>query len=251
MHYLGGKYRVAATLAPAVLARTQGRTRYVEPFLGGGSIAARLVRHFPDVHLSDAHPDLVLLWNAVLRGWEPPTGITKEQWEALRDAPPSPERAFAGFAYSYGGRWFHSYCGLRAPTQNGVVRGGMTRSELAARGLRAKAAAIGERTVIRRDYRECDHLVDANTVVYADPPYEGTFQDWSDESFDSAAFWDVMTRWHERGALVAVSGYDAPPQWRYAWRTKALPSPLGAGNRGEKLTEYLFVLSGGYARVAS
>ena len=237
MQYLGGKSRVAPTLAAAILARRGARTRYVEPFLGAGSIAARLARHFADVRLSDAHPDLVMMWNAVLNtDWYPPTRITKQEWEQLRDAPPSPERGFAGFAYSYGGRWFHHYQSER--------------SLFSARSLLRKAQMIGPRQVRCHDYRDADGLIDANTVVYADPPYAATTQDWDElRAFDSEAFWAVMDAWSARGALVVVSGYDAPSGWGYAWRARPL-STLGPKNE-KRVGEYLFVRSAGYRRVSA
>lgn len=62
------------------------------------------------VHASDAHEDLILMWQALMRGeTEPFADVTEAEYSALKTAPPSARRGFVGFGASFGGGWFNGY----------------------------------------------------------------------------------------------------------------------------------------------
>jgi DNA adenine methylase len=109
MQYMGGKSRIAKPIAAAILEATSARCSYVEPFMGAGSVAAQLVPQFKRAYLSDASEDLIALWSAVQRGWEPPVEVTSAEYASLREAAPSALRGFAGYGCSFGGKWFGGY----------------------------------------------------------------------------------------------------------------------------------------------
>lgn len=85
MRYMGGKARQAKHIRE-VIARMRGdRTRYVEPFMGGAWVSAAVAPDFPAAVLADASEPLVTLWHAVVvDGWEPPSAMTRDEYDRLR-----------------------------------------------------------------------------------------------------------------------------------------------------------------------
>lgn len=235
MKYMGGKTRVAPQIAAIMRAHSKGSETYVEPFMGGGSVAATMAPGFIDVHLSDANESLILLWQEVLSGWKPPGHITKAEWALLKADPnPSAMKALAGFAASFGGKWFAGYA--HSPGRNYVA--GSTRQ------LVKHASEFRHANVRHLDYLDAGEFVGPGTVVYCDPPYEGTTGYGAVGSFNSAQFWDTMREWSGRGAKVFVSEYNAPADFVPVWRLKVQVSLAKDGNT-DIGTEQLFTYRGG------
>jgi DNA adenine methylase len=206
--YFGGKARQAKHIAEFLAAESGGV--YWEPFLGGGSVAVAVANtgKFDTLRLSDAHPDLVLMWQAVLGGWVPPSDVSEELYHELKRAEPSALRGFVGFACSFGSKFFRGFArgGVRnyaAEGSSGVVK--------KAAAFDAAAASV---TVDRCSYRDVGPV--AGDVLYLDPPYAGT-EDYSTGSFDSDAFWSWAQKQAESGVRVFVSEFAAPEGWVPVW----------------------------------
>lgn len=232
---MGGKTRVAPQICAVMRAGSKGADTYVEPFMGGGSVAALMAPEFLTVHLSDANESLIMLWQEVIAGWKPPGHITKEQWRTLKDDPkPSAMKALAGFAASFGGKWFAGYAS--SPGRNYVA--GSTRQ------LVKHASKFQHAEIRHLDYLKAGAFVGPNTVVYCDPPYEGTTGYGAVGSFNTTQFWETMREWSMRGAKVYVSEYSAPADFVPVWRLKVQVSLAKDGNT-DVGTEQLFTYRGG------
>ncbi len=232
---MGGKTRVAPQICAVMRANRGGADTYVEPFMGGGSVAALMAPEFKTVHLSDANESLVMLWQEVLGGWKPPGHITKDQWRALKEDPnPSGLKALAGFAASFGGKWFAGYA--HSPGRNYVAG--------SVRELVKHASGFRHATVRHLDYLDAGQFVGPGTVVYCDPPYEGTTGYGAVGSFNSVQFWNTMREWSLSGAKVFVSEYTAPEDFVPVWRLKVQVSLAKDGNT-DVGTEQLFTYRGG------
>lgn len=110
MRYPGGKGKIGKRVAQAILGNTKNRELYLEPFLGAAGVARYMVSEFDDSILSDTHPDLVEMWQALRHGWQPPEVVSREEYDAARLLPsPSALKAFIGFGCSYSGKWFGGY----------------------------------------------------------------------------------------------------------------------------------------------
>ena len=232
MQYLGGKYRIAGQLAGVIVRAGEGRSRYLEPFLGGAAVFERVAPHFAYAVGCDVVEDLVLMWQAALDGWKPPVTLSEEEYAALRSAEPSALRGFAGFGCSFGGKWFGGY----ARSRNGAAPG-YDYAAAAARSVTKTVAKCGHARVVRADFR--DLIVPADAVVYADPPYAGTTGYGAAGAFDSSEFWRVASSWAEGGAVVLVSEQTAPPEWVSVW-AKGLPDYLRGAQTADARTEQLF-----------
>lgn len=232
MQYMGGKGRAAPHIARAMLEARADCRAYLEPFLGGCYVLPHMAPHFTHSTACDVVPDVVMLWQDAMHGWEPPSLVTREQYDMLRDAEPSALRAFVGFGCSFGGKWWGGY----APHNPGHGGG----AETARRGVIRKAAALNPSrvTIALRDYAE--HNPGPDTLVYCDPPYAGTTAYKGAPTWDTEAFWTRAREWVANGARVFVSEYAAPDDWRTAWERQQ-PASLAKGSNSGTVTERLFV----------
>lgn len=218
MQYQGGKWVAGRWISEHLIRQGRGCRSYLEPFVGGASVAARMVPRFGEAVLADVRLDLIMCWDAMAGGWEPPDKVTESLYAELRDAAPSALRGFVGHCCSFGGRWFNGYA------RNGVG------DSYAARGKASclrKVATMEPAAWACADYRSWTPR--QGWLVYADPPYEGVRD--HKLPFHHDVFWDTMREWREAGATVVVSEYAAPPDWR-CLDTLATPATMGgAGNR--------------------
>lgn len=231
MQYLGGKSRIAKPISEILVAAKGERTTYIEPFLGAASVFALTAPHFERSIGGEIVEDLALMWDAVTRGWLPPTEMPEEEWRSLKaDTVPSPRRAFAGFACSFGGKWFAGYA--RQTKGYNYALGGH-------RSVAKKQKGMRGAEIMHLDYRALTPMMCPGVVVYCDPPYAGTTEYGAAKGFDSAEFWRTAASWSDRGARVFVSEYTAPPGWRTVWEARPAAT-LAGGTRG-KVVERLFV----------
>ena len=211
LRYLGGKTRLAKHISAAILADTDAREVYIEPMVGGGSVLAAMAPHFERVYAGDVHEDLILMYQAMQSGWEPPLEISEELYRDLKYAEPSALRGFVGFGCSFGGKWF-----------GGRATGGF-RSDGFPRNYVAESRANLLKTALKLggvEYRCGGYQrwpVRAGHVVYLDPPYAGTTGYSGTGTFDHRHFWDTARAWRELGAHVYVSEFSAPDDWTCIW----------------------------------
>lgn len=240
---MGGKQRLAKYLCSAMLAHCGGREVYWEPFLGGGSVFAATAPYFSSAIGSDVHPDLILLWGTLLEGWEPPSVLSEGEWQALRDADPSPLRAFAGFGCSFGGRWFEGY-----------ARGTEDFAGETRRSLLRKIGAISgcpQVSFLRMSYAQVAPR--EGTVLYCDPPYNTTSvptyrrRHMGAAEFVSSEFWEKCREWAAGGCPVFVSEYECPvAEAKCVFEAPQNLEVKGRGkSHGEKRVERLWYLQAG------
>jgi len=233
MQYMGGKARIAKKLTEVMLSMTTERTFYLEPFMGGAWVLAQMAPHFSAPAAGDAMPDVALMWQAVQQGWVPPTEMSRERWYQLKDGPPCPEKTFAGFGCSFGGKWFGGYAADNHKKH--IWQAGKT-----GRSIGVMRPSIVKTFISQGDYRRW--IPGPGTVVYCDPPYDGTTSyAGAIGAFDSAQFWVTMEKWFADGATVFVSEYVAPSNWRCVW-SQPVRAQLAADANAEYVTEKLFTL---------
>ncbi len=231
MIYLGGKSKLASEISLEILSRVPDkRGVYLEPFIGGGSMYAKLAPAFDTCHAGDTHEDLILMWSAFANGWTPGL-ITEETYNALKRSHPSALRGFVGFACSFGAKWFGGWarntkCGEDRDYQASVI---------------ANAKIAKYLPPNRPGSLKCqpyyDWEVTAETVAYCDPPYRYS-QAYSGKTFDSDEFWFTMTSWVKIGASVFVSEYSAPADWVPVLTLKhnlSVAGGMGVAHEREKL----------------
>lgn len=206
MQYQGGKSRIAKDIVSQIREMYPTATEIWEPFCGGGAVTLALAKAGFKVHASDSHEDLILMWQALMRGeTEPFADVTEAEYAALRTAAPSARRGFVGFGASFGGGWFNGYG--RQPGQLRDVWAPTQRVCLAFRD----AVVANPPTFTLADYTSTpDHV-----LVYADPPYQGTKPYKGAPAFDHTAFWSWVRR---RQGPTFVSELSGPDDIDIVWR---------------------------------
>jgi DNA adenine methylase len=219
MRYFGGKARLAKTLGPMMDAI--GALSYWEPFCGMFNVGSQVTA--PRA-ASDQQEDIILLLNAVSRGWEPPSMLSEELYNTLKTTTPSAMRGFAGFGCSFGGKFFGGYA--REKGRNFAAN--------AARSLVKLRPCIQGVTFLHGDYRALDVKAD---LIYCDPPYAGTVG-WG---FDHEVFWDWV-RARSQDSQVLVSEYVAPPDFETVW-AKAVRTDMNSATGKIPRVEKIFQLT--------
>ena len=229
MRYLGGKTRLSVHLAPVLkrLYQEDHRDTYIEPFVGSAAICSSL-SSLPNRFASDTNLDLILLWQAVCDGWVPPDCISEEEYNALKNAPPSALRGFAGFGLSFSGKFFGGY----ARDNRGDDYAGQCK-----RSLLKRKSLLQEVRFLHLDYTEWNP---SNALIYCDPPYIGTTEYKGASDFDHDRFWNCVREWSKNNTVV-VSEYQAPDDFTAIW-TKDVSLGLRSSSQGERRVEKLFML---------
>lgn len=206
MQYLGGKSKIARWLVAAIRPRLAGR-EFWDAFCGGLSVSLALSETGARGLATDANPALIALYQAVAEGWDPPAVVTEDEYRAAKALPDSdPRKAFAGFACSFGGKWFGGYA--RAPKQEGRTYAGAGRTAL----LR-DVGALTERGVpiALANFLEVEPDPSFAGVLYLDPPYADTTGYNATGPFDHGRFYRRVEAW-ARCTDVFVSEYAMPAE---------------------------------------
>ena len=206
MQYLGGKAGPGLRIAQLCSERLGPDALFVDMFCG----SLNVVRHIPTPRrlAVDACGPLITMWRAALRGWVPPTEVSREEYERVKATqdPSDPLTAFVLFGCSFGGKWCGGYAKNR-PTQR--------YAEHASHQVVAKARdCIGLLLGLGAFEQKPPGCWAAGTVMYADPPYAGTTGYKGLPPFDSSAFWLWAAEHAQRGVHVFVSEYVAPEGWK-------------------------------------
>jgi DNA adenine methylase len=192
---MGGKAAIASEIATYLTQIRKPGQLYIEPFCGACSVLCKMA---DPRQASDAQPDLILLWNALQLGWLPPRKVPETKYYQLRHSRPSDLRAFAGFACSYGAKFFAGYARSKKYPQGYAEEG--------RRGCLRKIALLQNVPFHQGDYRD---LNPTDALIYCDPPYLGTQGFHGVAPFDHEIFWDTMRHWSKSNAVV-ISEAQAP-----------------------------------------
>lgn len=211
---------------------------YIEPFIGGGNVAAVMGNLFDNAHYSDAHPDLILMYEAFRRGEfnESTKHPTREEFDQLKKEEPSALRGLVGFGCSFSAAFFS---GFICDEKNHAKR----RCHFYASIRRVNAdikTMSGRKTTTFEHKSYMDVKASEGDVIYCDPPYANT-SGYTVGDFDTNAFWRKAQEWVDNGAYVYVSEYEAPPSAAIICEQTKRVAAAGA-HRAKTATDRLFRL---------
>lgn len=214
MRYMGGKHRQSKAILDVLSKAHPKGTVYVEPFCGAMGSAEKLVPYFGGGFLSDASKPLINMWLALLQGWEPPDTMDEETYKKYADKRHNPDvddplTAWAGYALSFGGKWYGGLARQGNGDSAGTARSQLNQKTAALR----KAKAIQGSSVTCMDYAEAVANAPNGAVVYLDPPYaDRTKAHHTAKGFNSQQFWNMAKELSSR-CNVYVSEFTAPRGW--------------------------------------
>ena len=166
--YHGGKFKHGKQIAEIIKNIYDQQDKqtirgYVEPFCGMCGVYRHIVQILPR-HLkylaSDQHDSLILMWKALQDGWKPPNNCSISRYKKLKYSSPSPEKAYVGFTYSYGGQFF---AGQHQQTRNKYVPDKSETISTLAREI------LNRVKFSKQSYEKYDDIY--GYIIYCDPPY--------------------------------------------------------------------------------
>jgi len=176
---------------------------------------------------NDSNKYLVAFLRELQNGWVPPTDVSREfyyEMKSNKDRYSDCLVGFVGFLCSFGGRWWGGYAADK--------RG----DNYAGQGSRSATKQAKNFTGI--DFRSGDYLdmdIPPRSLIYCDPPYEGT-KPYRDK-FDHKTFWQWCQNRVGEGHTLFVSEYSAPDDF-FCVKEVQHKTPLNGGiqsSRVEKL----------------
>jgi DNA adenine methylase len=229
MKYMGSKNRIAKDILPIILQDRKPNQYYVEPFVGGANMidkvtglrigadineylieALLFIRDFPDCLPKDN------------------TEFTEQDYADIRlnKDKNKPLTGFAGFAYSFGAKWFGGWARCKKNTDyiSTGYRGALKQSPF--------IQGVDFRHSIYQDLE-----IPPNSIIYCDPPYRGT-TGYKDK-FDHDIFWQWCRDKSNEGHTVYISEYSAPEDFICVWE-KEIISSLDNRTAANKATEKLY-----------
>ena len=228
MKYMGSKNRIAKYILPIMLTERNESQTWVEPFVGG----ANLIDKVGDKRIgADVNPYLIEALITIRdHAFDLPrnnTEFTEKDYTDLRKNDDYRYKGFAGFAYSYSGKWMGGWCrGSHRDYVSEAYRNAIEQSPLL-RGV----------DFICSSYSDLN--IPDNSFIYCDPPYEGTTKYRDD--FNHALFWSWCRNMVHKGHTLFVSEYNAPPDFECVWQMEivsSLTKDTGSKTGTEKLFTY-------------
>lgn len=230
VHYLGGKAKWGRKIAEIISVWRNPGVLWIDGTCG----ALNVVRHAapPRIALDLCQP-LVTLLQASQAGWNPPESLSEEQyaWIKRHPDPNHPMTAFVMFGCSFGGKWGAGYA--RDPRQKEGF------CPVAKRSLARKMADCRDLDILHADVLTMPNPP-PDSIVYLDPPYEGTTPYAGVPPFDHARLWTKGVDLTRDGALVFVSegsGSRPPADWYllHEFHVKGTLAGGTSGLRAERL----------------
>ena len=221
LRWVGGKKKFVPTLAPQIKTYLEDSGgKYYEPFMGGGAMALAL--GLPNMQLNDVIHDLVWVYNTVrdapvevalllceLRDW----GTEENNYYAVRTAEPDTDTEIAARmiylnAHCFNGVWRENKKGkMNVPygkQANKITDALLERIGAASEALQGSTISEGDFEPAIRDAGERD-------LIYADPPYDGTFVGYDAGGFSGVSqdrLASELYQAHQRGAAFICHNSD-------------------------------------------
>ena len=226
---MGSKNRIAKEILPIMLNEREERV-WVEPFVGGANMIDKIQgqRIGADInpYLIDA---LIAIRDSVDDLPKNNHDFTESDYKQLRKNDDYKYKGYAGFAFSYSGKWLGGWCRDGKNKRDYV-------NEAYKNALNQSPNLQGIR-LVNESYLNLQ--IPENSLIYCDPPYENTTK-YKDD-FNHLEFWEWCRNKTKEGHIVYVSEYNAPADFKCIWSKEivsSLTQDTGAKTSIERLFEY-------------
>jgi len=227
MKYMGSKNRIAKHILPIMLENRNGRT-WVEPFVGGANMIDKVEGKRIG---SDVNEYIISLLNQMSKPNYKAPEINEEKYKDIKNYPSQYPRWIVGYTatqLSYGGKWFGGYrrdkIGVRDYCKE--AQDNVNKQSIKLQGVE----------FINSSYQNLE--IPSNSLIYCDPPYEGTTK--YKDGFSHTEFWEWCRTKAKEGHQVFISEYNAPSDFKSIY-SKEVNSSLTKDTGSKKANEQLFV----------
>lgn len=226
MKWAGGKRKLVETIRRLL---PPDMNRYVEPFVGAGSVALNVMAK--SIHIGDINADLILTWHAVqLSACElieecrllfDGSKNNEKSYYALREEFNHAEYSFRKAAlFIYLNRHgFNGMCRYSAGGTFNIPFGKYASVELPVNKILAVSAVIKDWHMSDMDFRTTMAQLNPGDVAYCDPPYvpeqqvkqATAFTAYSKENFsidDQISLANAAGAAAQRGVTIIISNHD-------------------------------------------
>lgn len=207
MRYIGSKNIIAKDILPILLEYLGDKT-YIEPFVGGANMIDKIVakeRIGADVNKYTIEA-LISIRDNVNELPKNNTEFTESDYMLLYKSDDYKHKGFAGFSYSYGGKWLGGW----ARAANGLVKRDIV-AETYKNALKQSPNIQGIK-LIHTSYLDLE--IPPNSLIYCDPPYENTIR--YKNKINHVVFWEWCRKMSENN-LVFISEFNAPNDFECVW----------------------------------
>ena len=227
---MGSKNRIAKEILPIMLNEREERV-WVEPFVGGANMIDKVQgqRIGADInpYLIDA---LIAIRDSVDDLPKNNHDFTESDYKQLRKNDDYKYKGYAGFAFSYGGKWLGGW----SRNKKTKIKQRNYNAESNRNAIKQSQLLQGI-DLITKNYLDLE--IPENSLIYCDPPYEGATK-YKDD-FNHSEFWQWCRNMASKGHIVFVSEYKAPDDFECVWE-KEIVSSLTQDTGSKKAVEKLF-----------
>ena len=235
---MGNKQRIADDIIPIMLNNYNGNT-FVDAFCGSCSVIENVPNTYRRI-ANDKQKYLIAMWKSLTNGKEFPKHIDKTFYDKVRDCSYGRNNDYeedlvgwVGFMASFNGRFFDGgYSGHNVLLKSGKPRDYITEN---INNTLKQVDKLKNVEWYSGDYYNCP--LPENSLIYCDPPYQGTKQYANAMTFDYEEFWQYMRDWSKNN-IVLISEQNAPDDFECIWEQEVSRSIKAADK--SKSTEKLF-----------
>ncbi|AGO47991.1 DNA methylase [Cellulophaga phage phi12:1] len=224
MKYMGSKNRIAKQLLEVILPHRLPGMTWVEPMVGGANMIDKVDGERIG---ADSNKYLISLLNEMTKpGFKSPE-INEKKYKDIKDNKdnyPLWVVGYAGFQLSFGGKWFGGYRRDKQGKRNYCKE--------AQNNVNKQSKNIQGVDFIHTRYQDLE--IPKNSLIYCDPPYEGTTK-YKDD-FNHSEFWEWCRVKTKEGHKVFISEYNAPDDFKCIWQNEITNSI-----NNKKAVEKLFI----------
>jgi len=207
MKYMGSKSRIAKHILPIMLddAEKHGITTWIEPFVGGGNMIDKVPDRMRRIGI-DYNPHTIAAMLAIRDMVDNlPENVSEDEYRSIKGKPVDLISSWIMFVCSFGGKFEAGYA--RSKTGRNYA-------------LESKRNALKQSPKIQTVEFACASYKDykpANSLVYCDPPYQGT-TGYKTGVFNHEEFFEWCRQTAKNGNIVYVSEYNAPEDFELVWQ---------------------------------
>jgi len=225
---MGSKNRIAKYILPIMLAERKPSQWWVEPFVGGANIIDKVEGNRIGADINNYVIDaLIAIRDCISDLPKTNKHFNEDDYKSLRKTDDYKYKGYAGFAFSYGGKWLGGWSRDSVNKRDYV-------NESYKNAIRQSKFLKGVKFV-NESY--LDLQIPDNSLIYCDPPYHGTTK-YKDD-FNHVIFWEWCREKTKDGHIVFISEYNAPIDFECVFE-KEIPSSLTNDTGSKMAVEKLF-----------
>ena len=208
MKYMGSKNRIAKHILPIMLKEMEerGYSTWVEPFVGGGNVIDKVPSKYKRIGADLNEHTIAAMLGIRDFVQDLPSLVTRKQYKELKGSPAHTVSSWVRYECSFGSKFENGYAS-NSEGRNYAEKG----KNLAIK----QSPKIQGVEFICCSYKDLSGVT--NSLLYCDPPYQGT-TGYKTEEFNHKEFFEWCRKMKSKGNSVFVSEYNAPDDFELVWQ---------------------------------